>query len=1387
MIQSIVRSILTAALLFIICISGGFSQPTAHYPQTEKYRFKHLRTEDGLPSNYTWSILQDSKGFMWFTTRAGLCRYDGYNIKVFTYHPNDSSSLSNSYLKSTIAEDTNGNIWVGSLDGLNKFDPVNETFTRYYHNPYDSLSISHNAIRYIYLDKMGSLWIGTKNGGLNKYNYQSDNFISFLPSPDYSLSNMVKGIFEDSSGILWIGTHYGLYQFDRITNSFKLIAQIRQKGDPIHNRFITITEDHHGNIWYCADQIYTYNKTTGELSLFEDFNVESSGSANPKYMSIYLDSDKEGQFLWIARNHLYKWYIDSHKLINVFHDALYPESFVGRNPRYFYKDRSGLLWVSTVDGIGILDTYSNQIKANIDFYKEFDHNGATFYEDDQGNLWIGSSQFLVKNDMQLNQFVTYGAAKNSIVRNTFDGLPFKIIEDRHNNIWMACNRGGVYMLDRINKEFVKCRLIADKLEAFPSNFYDILEDSQGNIYVACDGLYKRNTDFEDPYTFYLDTTHSITKYSTIAHIEEDNEGNIWLGSLAGDGILKISPSKSETDKCHVYKHLQDNNKSLSNSYIWSVYIDDLGEIWIGTNQGLNWYNKEKDCFERHLIHSENGFSVIYDISRDKNGILWLITEGGLISYDPSGSNDPNKQNGVKQYLALDQLFKHKIFKDESGLMYVGSASGTDNGYFRFQPEEIIKNKSAPPVAITSLKIKNREAELDTSIIDIKSLVLNYNENFFSFEFAALDFSDPSQNKYKYILEGLDDDWINSGNQRIANYTSVPPGNYRFMVRASNSDGIWNEEGTSVSLIVLPPPWKTWWAYTLYILIILSVIASIVRFYLRRQRLLHKLQLEQMQTEKLEELDRFKSHFFENISHEFRTPLTLISGPISKHLDTADDESLKNDLEVMQRNTVRLQRLINQLLYLSKLESSQLKIHATQENIVSLVKYYVQSFESLSLQKNIKLSFISSEENIPLYVDKEKIEKILFNLLSNAFKFTESGSKIEVEILYGIQDGKKHVHIKVSDTGLGIPKDKLNHIFDRFYQVDDSYTKDYEGTGIGLALTKELVKLHHGDISVESETGKGSTFTISLLTGNAHFDADEIMETSEQEISLDIPEEVQSVSEKRNEPYPLKTRDEETKPLILIVEDNTDLRKYIRENFDKSYLVLEAMNGQEGLEECIKAIPDLVISDVMMPKMDGFELCKKIKLDERTSHIPVVLLTARASIESKIEGLETGADDYLSKPFNPKELKIRVKNLILQRNKLQKKFISDFWKENKSLNLIIPSSELSTPDKNFLQKALDAVERHISDPDFNIERLGREIGFSRQQMHRKFKALVDQSTTEFIRTIRLKKAAELLSKKSGTVSEIAFDVGFNTLSYFTKCFQEQFGVKPSEYTEKYFNK
>lgn len=1381
-----IKTSIIVTIVFVYSISCLYSQTQYVYPATENYRFRHLTTDDGLPTNYCYQVMKDSRGFIWITTRAGLCRYDGYNVKVFQYDPADSTSLSDNRIsgKDCILEDKEGNLWIGTYNGLNRFDPFTGKFTRFINDSSQSGSISNSSITCLMEDKNGTLWIGTRSeDGLNRFDADNNTFKAFFPVLNDSSSNIpvIKSLLEDRKDRFWIGTGKGLFLFDRDKECFTQINVASEHLDLSNPPYCrTIHEDTDGTIVIGTRQGFiVYDTATNQLKPFPSLFYANLAMNQTDYLPDTSDNKYTHWIIGIVG--LYGFNKNTSFLARVRPDPNDPRGISGTILNSVFKDESGMLWIPGNFGVNIMDPIRQRIRnfpGSIEDYGE----PTCFLEDSRGHLWKGVGR-LEQYDRKMNLVKSYPFIPKSPGKITFTGAVWALLEDNEMNIWVGNDNNGLFLLRKGADALIPCTFSASGV----TFIYDIFEDSTGILWIGTNsGLFCRNKE-DIPFThFYNDTAWGLLSRSVILNIIEDKSGNLWIAT-AGKGLFYQSSDNRGTNTFIQILHNPLENHSLSNNWVWAIHEDNLGNLWIATEHGLNKKIGATNKFINYLSKTDPGANFIYDITDDARGIFWMTTESGLIRFTPDTvDNDFQGTGRYRQILPFSDIFPYRIYQNKAGQIFVGGTYNSDKGYYRFHADSIMENKRIPSIVLSDFKVNNKSYQLDTLISRKKHLVLKYNQNFFSIESAALDYLEPEMNQYAHYLEGLEEDWIYTGNYRLANYTDVPPGKYIFHVKGSNNDDFWNEAGTKLAITVLPPPWKTWWAYMLYVIVVAGTVYIIIRFYINRLQLAQQLELEQVEADKLKEIDHLKSRFFANISHEFRTPLTLILGPLEKFRSKISDEEGTKDLNLMQRNALRLQKLINQLLSLSKLESGQMKLQAREVNIIKLLNGYVMSFESLARQRNINLDFKAKEKEINAYVDQEKLEKILFNLMSNALKFTPEGGEIKAEV-YSHQS---LVTIKVSDTGPGILPDKLPYIFDRFYQADDTLNSDQEGTGIGLALTKELVELHKGTISVESEVGEGSTFRVVLPLGKEHLKPEEIMETQQPITEVKFsPEEQLTTSathEKVDNDKTIKNENlepKEERPLLLIVEDNSDLREYIRNSIGQSFEVREAKNGEEGLKQTIDFVPDIVISDVMMPKMDGFELCKKLKTDERTSHIPVILLTARAGMESKIEGLETGADDYITKPFDARELVVRIKNLLELRQKLRERFLKDAEQIGISALIDLPETGISSMEQKFLQKAISIVNTNFSDPEFTVKRFCAEMAMSNMQLHRKLVAVTGQTSNRFIRSYRLNHAAKLLKKRTGNVTEVAYEVGFNNLSWFAKCFQEQFGIPPSEYPSK----
>lgn len=1383
------RTIFLTFLFFIIIYSSTYSQPD--------YKFERPSFSDQLENISVNCIHQDYFGFIWLGTVKGLYRYDGYKLKEYTHNPDDPYSISSTYVL-TIYEDPvdSGKVlWIGTGGGLSKLNRVNGRFYNYEFRK-DSSSLKFDGVGTICKDKYGNHWLG--GDGLKRFNKESGEVTNYLKNiepliiytiiedhsgiiwggsnigliklnqkikdgENYTIydvikdnpygmgRNMVSAVYEDRKNVLWIGTYDGIYIFD--AESGKFIRPKLKVGDPEISLTQKIVEDKKGNLWACGSDLIKINSLRDTLIYYPQYadfrdSTESLGVNNfctDNSGNIWVSLGESGVNKIIPVRTKFKYF--SHNPNDKF-------SLPKNEVTSFVEDNLGVVWLTTAwDGLVKFEKNSGRF-----FIAGGSPVALNVSKGPDGVLWFSCISALCS----FNPETGFGAPHfgNGIL------FPPGFTEVTDNPDRNRVIRDSLYNI--VDPDMIDMRGGANAILYCFADSKGVIWTLHGPTSSLCQ--YDQINGRYVPYKVEVDGK----VYNSFSTIFEDTRGTLWFGTT-GDGLLKRIENKSETgqDEFVEYTEELNNVNSLSNNYVSVIAEDSSGFLWVGTANGLNKFDPATETFTRYKVKDGLPSGVIAGIVVDDEGNIWVSSDKGLSKLDPKTGVIKNydKSNGLQA-----NVFSEKsCYKDSKGNIYFGG----NNGFNMFKPSDILNNSNIPQVRIVGFQLFNKnikpgeDSPLKKSLEFSKKIILDSDQDVFTLEFAALEYSNPERNQFAYKMEGIDPDWVyTDANRSFATYTKLDPGEYTFRVKASNNDGIWNEEGASINVIILPPWWRTNWAYALYVLLIISIITTAWRIQSNRLRLKHQAEIEHLQVEKYQEIDRLKSHFFANISHEFRTPLTLILGPVNSLLEKFKADSAVSELKVVRRNAERLLQLVNQLLDLSKLEAGKMQLRTSEENIVSLVKGMVLSFVSLAETKKINLNFNSFVKKLDVYIDREKFAKVINNLLSNAIKFTSEGGTIEIDV----SRKENNVEINISDTGIGIPNQKLEKIFDRFYQVDGSHTREQEGTGIGLSLTKELVDLQRGEIFVNSEEGKGTTFTVTLPLGKEHLKPEEIIGTSERDkddIFSTNKGEIISDNENLKEKIDIEIIKETEKPILLIVEDNADVRNYIKGYFESEYKLIEAVNGKEGLEKSLKFIPDLIVSDVMMPKMDGIELCSKLKTDERTSHIPVILLTAKASEQDKISGLETGADDYLMKPFDVRELKVRIRNLIEQRKKLREHFrkvgLFDFQTE-----------KINNTDKKFLQNAVDIINKNISDEDFNVQMFADSMAMSRSQLHRKLIALIDESPGDLIRRIRLTKAAKLIEQNFGNISEIALEVGYNNPANFTRSFTSHFGVSPSQY-------
>lgn len=1391
-----------AFLLFINFSANLFSQDL---------NFKNLSVKNGLSNNKINAILQDKTGFIWFGTEDGLNRFDGYNFKVYRNDPTDSNSISHNNIWAIFA-DENDNIWIGTKSGvLNLYDRRYDSFR---HWTIKSKFVKENSITAIYKDRNNSLWIGTYQSGLFKFNPETGESKSWNYNPEdrNSLSNnFITSIIEDAAGNLWISTYNGLNKFIPSANENYFF---RYEYNPLNQNSLN-----NNLVWSVQQSHFDEKKlwlgtANGLASLDIRTNVITrinlpiaQGLQFSNSVSSVVEEDNDGEkILWMSTYAgVIRMNLNTSEIVRYFSDERNPSSIINNQVNEIIKDKSGVIWCATEGGISYISPKA--LKFNNPFSSGFsskmlndlkaknvrsvitDSHSDMFFGTDDGvyqliNSTSKSEPIKISSTNQFNVWSlepgnnhdlwvgTYGqglkqlSLKNGEIKSwkiespTFKTTAFDYIKslrlDENNILWIGFWGGGFSKLNTINGEYEIWISESKKPQSISHNdVWDIHRDRKGRLWLATNGGGLNLFDPEDGGKFLqlIDFKNSELKLSsnslfTICEkkfssgTNTNDETVLWIGSSNGLNKLSIKNLTFTGD----YKSLEcdvevfNSANGLADNSVKSIVEDNRGNLWIGTNAGISYFDSEKKLFRNYS------------------------TSDGLIGSEMNSGSAANSSNGF---------------------MFFGSSDGLNI----FDPEKITQSTYRPSVVVSDFQIFNQlvkigdDSPLSESILTAKIINLAYSQNVFSFQFSALDYNDPESIQYTYKMEGFDNDWIISGNRRFITYTNLNPGKYIFKVKATNSDGIWTGNEKSIFVNIGAPWWRTGWAYAMYVIIIFSGIFSIRKIEINRSKLRNELKMREFEAKKQRELENIKSRFFANLSHEFRTPLTLIRGPIEELIngDTADNK--EEYYELIKRNSEKLQELIDQLLELTQLENAAIPLKAKKENLVSLARGLLFAFEALAKQKEIKLSFSSSSEKFICWIDRDKLEKIINNLLSNAIKFTPANGDVSINIQYANVDGNKFAVVEVSDSGIGIPEDKLENIFNRFFQVDDSSRKKYKGSGIGLALVKELTDLHKWNISVVSELGKGTIFTLRIPLSDHYLSEDEKVigsevyaneetyqsEISEEEKSDELEKEIEEELAEKQKLINAKTS-------ILIVEDSEDVRTYLTSLLKNEFQMNEAVDGEDGIKKAAEFLPDLIISDVMMPAMDGFEFCKKIKTDWLTSHIPVILLTAKANVESKIAGLETGADDYLTKPFSSKELFARVKNLLEQRKILRERF-------SKEIKVEPASIAVNSIDNEFLEKAFAVAEKNLSNTEFNSEYFAKEMFLSRSQLHRKILAVIGQAPGEFIRTFRLKKAASLILEKRLSITQIAFEVGFSSPSHFTKAFRQQFNCLPTEFTER----
>ena len=1321
----------------------------------------HLGIQQGLSNNSVQCIYQDHNGLMWFGTYDGLNSYDGYGFRVFRNKINDTGSIPHNYIY-TIHEDKFNNLWVGTGQGVAVYNRIFDRFSPvYFHPAYsitqkDRISCSVNTIK---SDATGNVFIGTNGWGLflKKQGEEAAKQIPVHRVDKETYWYNVQAIFVDKPGRVWLFIEtVGLCLFDQRTNTIR----------PVNNELrsvISLEVDDAGSIWMGTENgLFQYDIA---LNRFIKHFTETKGQLTMS-MVVSLCSDAHNN-LWIGTlggvNML-------NKITGTFQYLLPGESKDQLSSESVYSilvDKESRVWMGTLKGgIDILDVHKSRFQTIT--HNPFNANSlinnfvSSFYEDKNGNLWIGTDGggFSIW-DRQKNRFTNFRhhvTDNRSLSNNAISCIK----QDYLGNTWIASFGGGINKFNPATGSFEHYKCMNSATGEENKNVWLLYEDRDQNFWATTFGsgkLYRLNRS-QNRFELF------DTQLNDLIAMAEDHTGALWVGNARQ--LIQID----KQNKKHVY---YETGKPVR-----AILEDSHHNLWVGTEGGgLMLFDRKKgQAAVRYSTEDGLTNNAVLNILEDSNGHLWISTFNGLSKFDPIKKTFQNfyQSDGLQ----CNQFSYNAAFRLQSGEL----AFGGINGFNLFYPQQVNTRTFMPALLFSQIWVNNKPlAEVPRCIVRagndrITELRIPYNEAILSFHFTALEYSSPEKVNYAYFLQGWDKDWNYPGNAPhggAINYNNISEGSYWLRVKSTNAEGIWNTQEATIKIIILPPWYRTWWAYALYVAIASGFLFVYYRYRARQTKLEYEIRLAHINAEKEKEINDKRHSFFTNISHEFRTPLTLIINPIKDMLRGAGDTGNEKDLTVVFRNARRLLSLVDQLLIFRKADVEADKMTFAKHNFYNLCNEVYLCFVQQARSNHLTYTFACNDPNLELYVDREKMEIVLYNLISNAIKFTPPGGAIS----FKVQEWDNTVQLLVQDTGCGIPAAAKDRLFEKFYQAPSAKAPLKPGFGIGLYLVRHFIEAHKGTVTFETTEGLGTTFNITLQKGKMHLGNETILDEAQKEPVileelLEEPVEEEAASVQQEGKHDILVTDRHS---VLIADDDKAIRQYLQQMLKDKYEVMEAENGQEALTMVQTKLPDLVISDIRMDGMDGIELCKKIKTDAALNHIPVVLLTASRGSETELQSIEEGADLYITKPFDKDLLLAKVENIFKTRNELRNYFFNEITLKQSSL-------KVSAEYREFLEKCIAIVERHLNDDHFTIKVLVKEIGMSHSNLYKKIKLLSDQSITNFIRYIRLRKAAELMLKNECNVNQAAFEVGISDIKYFRTQFNKLFGMNPSEYIKRY---
>ena len=1340
--------------LFFLCL--GMHSAFSETP--EQITFSYISINEGLSQSTVFSIDQDKRGNMWFATYDGVNKYDGYAFTVYQHNEDDPNSIAND-ISRIVKTDSQGRVWIGTRDGLSRYDEEKDIFQNFFYEK-NGKHLQVNGIEEISPEQ---LLISTPEG-LIMFDIKESKFID--DSFSTAMHKTIASTLYRQGDQIYIGTSTdGLYTYSITQKTFEKVIPILGT-----KQIQAILQQSPTRIWVATEGagLFLINPKTKEIKNYLHSPSNPKSISSNYIRSLAMDSQNR---LWIGTfNDLNIYHEGTDSFASYSSNPVENGSLSQRSVRSIFMDSQGGMWLGTYfGGLNYYHPIRNRFKniRNIPYKNSLSDNVVScIVEDKDKNLWIGT------NDGGLNlynpitqRFTSYTLQEDESARGIgSNNIKAVYVDEKKSLVYIGTHAGGLSILHRNSGQVENFNQRNSQL--VNENVYAILPDGEGNLWLGTlSALVRFNPEQRSFTTIEKEKDGTPVVSKQITTLFRDSHKRLWIGGEEGLSVFK--QEGLDIQKASILP-VSNVTKLFTNC----IYEASNGIIWVGTREGFYCFNEKDKQIKRY--NTTNGLpnNVVYGILEDSFGRLWLSTNRGISCFNPETEKFRNftESDGLQS----NQFNTASYCRTSVGQMYFGGI----NGITTFRPELLLDNPYTPPVVITKLQLFNKVVRPDDetgiltkNISETKSITLKSWQTAFSIEFVVSNYISGQHNTFAYKLEGYDKEWYYLTDSRTVSYSNLPQGTYQFLVKAANSDGKWNPIPTALEIIVLPIWYKTWWALLIFFATFAGFITFVFRFFWMRKSMEAQLEIERRDKEHQEEINQMKMRFFINISHELRTPLTLILTPLQEIINKISDRWTRNQLEYIQRNANRLLHLVNQLMDYRRAELGVFELKAKKGNAHQLIQDNFLFYDKLARHKKITYTLHSELEDKEVLFDANYLELIVNNLLSNAFKYTESGQSITVTL----KEENGWLLLQVSDTGIGIPINKQGKIFERFYQIESEHV----GSGIGLSLVQRLIELHHGRIELDSEENKGSTFSDYLPQDLSVYKPSELASNNEQN------EEEQVYSTNSKAMYFIDTEKVENESVesgdkkrgtILIVEDNNEIRRYLSNGLADLFNTLEAGNGEEALEKLKDNEVDVIVTDVMMPVMDGIKLCKNVKQNIRTCHIPVIILSAKTDIKDQMEGLQMGADDYIPKPFSLAILTTKIQNMMRTRRRMLDKYA-------KSLEVEPEKITFNAMDEALLKRAMAIVEKNMDNIEFSTDEFAREMNMSRSNLHLKLKAITGESTIDFIRKIRFNEAAKLLKDGRYTVAEVSTMVGFNTPSYFATSFKKYFGCLPTEYIKK----